>query len=960
MPTLFHNILAKCFCLFSVFCITEQTVLAQQKSRADWNRWVEVYGDTARIVNGEHPYYLLSWEIELPKEFKVVRWLGDKTAIVETINPFAAIHFPGSVRMMSVNDNWKLSPATGMLNQHKNRKEQFIVSGKNITTLTNQLQQWKNEVVVLQKDELSRSVVILATPAFVFKNIVSLPEVIFTDKRAEPVAEISIIGYDRGFHGINAVDYSIPGANGKGIVAGVKEQKMEAQDLDLFQRIDPSLLAANTVTNHATVVSSIIGGAGNSFYDGRGIANQCRFYSSNFSNLFADDAAVLNTANVSVQNHSYGTVVQSFYGAEAVSYDAQTWQHHHLLHIFSAGNQGTQAANSGAYANIPGYANLTGNFKMAKNIITVGALDTKGNIAAESSSGPLYDGRIAPQLTALGPNGTSDAAAMVSGAVAVIQQVYKDSNAQQLPPASLVKALLYNTADDIHRPGIDYKTGYGLLNSFDAVQSLQRKEYDGTTLLPNQQWTKTISIPADAARLKVTLSWTDSEATTNNNKALLNDLDLMVVHTATNTVYRPWVLSTFAHADSLAQLPTRKRDSLHTAEQVTIELPPAGNYEIQVLGTSVNQPIPFHIAFHIDTLNRFSFISPQHTSDVNRQENPELDIRWKTFVADTNTTGALAVSYDAGVNWQLITTAHKIYRNQYKWPVKDTQSRAMFRMQTAFGDFFSGEFVISPVVRPVVDFLCTDSFRLSWNKHVYANAYRLYALVDSPYLKPLLTVTDSFAVIHTQQYPWNVWAVEPVLGNGIPASRSVAQDIHLQGAHCFYRTFYHTLLNDNHLDLFFETGAPGYIDSLFFEQVTNSGQLVNTAGALKASVNIFNYTQLVTAVPPGTSYWRVRIKLKSGGIIYTEILSVTTSGKRFILFYPNPVSRNETLTYVLKQGVPNDSRLQLFDITGRLLRTYTEMPGTISTAPLPPGILVYKLVNSSGEVLETGKLVLLQ
>jgi hypothetical protein len=69
----------------------------------------------------------------------------------------------------------------------------------------------------------------------------------------------------------------------------------------------------------------------------------------------------------------------------------------------SAGNVGESFATDGKYANIPGYANLTGNFKMAKNIITVGAIDPKENIPPQSSAGPLYDGRIAPQLTAAQP-----------------------------------------------------------------------------------------------------------------------------------------------------------------------------------------------------------------------------------------------------------------------------------------------------------------------------------------------------------------------------------------------------------------------------------------------------------------------------------------------------------------------------------------------------------------------------
>jgi hypothetical protein len=61
----------------------------------------------------------------------------------------------------------------------------------------------------------------------------------------------------------------------------------------------------------------------------------------------------------------------------------------------------------------PAFANLTGNFKMAKNVLTIAAIDSTDEIPDLSSAGPVYDGRLAPQLTAPGPNGTSDAAAFV-------------------------------------------------------------------------------------------------------------------------------------------------------------------------------------------------------------------------------------------------------------------------------------------------------------------------------------------------------------------------------------------------------------------------------------------------------------------------------------------------------------------------------------------------------------------
>ena len=465
----------------------------------------------------DRPYYLIRWKTEMPAMAKVIRMINEKTAVIKISTKEEFDFIKKQVSVVVTNDQWKYSPA--LLKNIESKKqdvlESFIITGNDMEELQSILKFKTTDIIIISTDKLSNSLVIKCKASFLRNTIAVLKEVIFIDRYIQPQTEIGIIGYSRYFNGINQLDYLIPAANGKNITAGVKEQKMEAADLDLYKRVVPSSLASTTVSNHATVVSSIIGGAGNSFYNGRGIANGCKFYSSSFSNLFADDASILNTNKVTLQNHSYGTIVQQFYGAEAVSYDAHTWQNKNFVHVFSAGNSGRLAATEGKYTGLINYANLTGNFKMAKNIIAVAAIDNTGNIPAESSSGPAYDGRLMPQLTALGPNGTSDAAAVVSGTVAVMQQVYADSNSQSPPPGSLIKVILFNTADDIYKTGIDYKTGYGLVNSYAAVKSLQQKNYDGSALSQNQSWIKNIILPANTAQFKITLSWTDTVASIN-------------------------------------------------------------------------------------------------------------------------------------------------------------------------------------------------------------------------------------------------------------------------------------------------------------------------------------------------------------------------------------------------------------------------------------------------------------
>jgi len=943
--------------VFGIALLTARAQPAMAQQVADMhNRYAfDVYAKkNAAAYNPAINYYVA--ESNHFKTMEVIRQLDERTAIVKINTALQFNSIKQYARIAPANDDWKLSPAIKNLSPGK--QQVFIVAGLNSTTLLPALKKIDPRLEIIYTEPLSHSVLIRTNAKFLLGKISPLREVVFIDQQQKATAETGIIGYDRSFHGINTLDYSIPGASGRNTVVGVKEQRMEAADLDLYKRVLNSPIAAATTTNHATVIASIIGGAGNIFYDGRGIAHGCSFFPSSFNNIFPDDAVVLNNNKVTVQNHSYGTVIQQFYGAEALAYDAQLWNNKNLLHVFSAGNQGTAAAGEGKYANLPGYANLTGNFKMAKNLVTVAAIDNKENIPAESSAGPLYDGRIAPQLTALGPNGTSDAAAMVSGTIAVLQQVYADSNGQSIPPASVVKALLYNNTDAVSNKNIAYKTGYGILNSYASVKALQQKKYDGAAVAQGQSWTKTITLPANITLFKVTLAWTDTAAGLNNNKALLNDLDLEIKELGSGTIFRPWCLSVAAHADSLAKPAVRKRDSLNTAEQVTITLPAAGTYEIKVTGTSlVNASVPFHIAYLADTLHTFAFTSPQHASDLNRDEQPDIFIRWKAAVANSSETGNLYISYNDGLAWELIKTGVDLSANKYKWAIKDTASRALLKMETAFGDFLSKDFLISKVTRLNVDFLCTDSFRLSWNKHIYAAGYKLFCLTDSPYLKQLLTVTDTFITLNRTAYPSPVYAVEPLLSNNIPATRSLALDISLQGVKCFYNTLYYTLQDPNLLNLVLELSLPAYVDSIFFEQVTVNGQLIKRYDGKKATAASATYTQAENDPPPGTSYWRAKMKLKDGRIIYTETISVQTSGRRFVIFYPNPVSRNGTLNYIMQQGVPPGSRLALYDASGRFLKSYFQSD-PVDVSKLPAGLIIYKLITNDNKILETDKLVI--
>ncbi len=93
-----------------------------------------------------------------------------------------------------------------------------------------------------------------------------------------------------------------------------------------------------------------------------------------------------------------------------------------------------------------------------------------------------------------------------------------------------------------------------------------------------------VTVPAGIKKLKLTLVWNDPPALPNAEKALINDLDILLENALTGNTWRPWVLNSFPHPDSLLKPAERKRDSLNNVEQITLDNPDAGVYLFRING----------------------------------------------------------------------------------------------------------------------------------------------------------------------------------------------------------------------------------------------------------------------------------------------------------------------------------------------------------------------------------------
>ncbi|MBN2505484.1 MAG: S8 family serine peptidase, partial [Verrucomicrobia bacterium] len=210
-------------------------------------------------------------------------------------------------------------------------------------------------------------------------------------------------------------------------------------------------------------------------------------------------------------------------------------------------------------------------------------------------------------------NGSSMAAAAVSGVLALMQQYFEQEKTLTNSPA-LMKALLINGARDLKetydyelRNYINYQ-GWGLVsltNSLpedltptpDTPTSLFMADQDPARALATghtQLWTVTLTSNAQSAPLRVTLVWTDPPGHPSASQVkLVNDLDLVVTEGTNSYVGNNFPLGAAYCAPSDLSSPTNGasldslRDVVNNVENVFLEPPLAGAYTIAVIGTHV-------------------------------------------------------------------------------------------------------------------------------------------------------------------------------------------------------------------------------------------------------------------------------------------------------------------------------------------------------------------------------------
>ncbi len=406
-------------------------------------------------------------------------------------------------------------------------------------------------------------------------------------------------------------------------------------------------------TQHTTHVAGTVLGDGNRSSSAGGAAKQWRGVAPNatlvtyewwntVSELLAEHNSSINTYNASVSQNSWGlgpnhidavncTSLLGSYNSDSQYLDNITRGSlgRRITQVWAAGNERSTLDES--CGSLGFTYNTTAPYATSKNIITVGAVNKTGSISSFTSWGPTDDGRIKPDVVAVGVSvkstnssdtyeslsGTSMATPVVSGIVALIyQDFHQIFNRDPLP--STVKALLIHTAADINNTGPDYHTGYGLVNATKAIEKLREDNYTNVIIEDNVTQgtnnTFTIAVPNGQTELKITLVWDDYPADPAAAATLVNDLDLLVYNASGWRLY-PWTLNNTNPAGSAVQ---SEKDSTNNVEQVYISAPASGAWTVTVNGITVpNGPQNYSLIITNSAAPQISFVSPTPANSTN-------------------------------------------------------------------------------------------------------------------------------------------------------------------------------------------------------------------------------------------------------------------------------------------------------------------------------------------------------
>jgi hypothetical protein len=561
-------------------------------------------------------------------------------------------------------------------------------------------------------------------------------------------------------------------------------------------RVSPHIDFHNRMTNlvttnngsHGDHCAGIIAGAGNLEQEARGNAPGAGLFVSLYTHSSSSNLGFFSYPNAYLQDsllvssNSFGNGCNTGYNSLALYLDQTVRTHKGLSHVFSAGNSGTSNCSYGAGS---GWGNITGGTKVGKNVLAVGNLTKANALSSSSSRGPADDGRVKPNLCAVGSSvystyenasqyafasGTSMACPAVTGVMGLLHQGYQNLNGGEIAPSELLHALLMNTADDLGNPGPDFRFGYGRVNAKAAWEAMDANWYLNDTIVHNASASYSLVVPSGLSRIRVMLYWHDEPAQVQAARALVNDLDLALI-TPTGDTIRPWVLNPLPIADSLNANARRGRDSLNNMEQVTWTNPAPGNYTILVNGFSVPiGPQSFFLSWFFESAKlEWAYPSGGEAFIPGTSER----LYWDYLGASG--TFAIHYSLNGGQSWTAINTSVNSGSRDLLFNVPNNLQAELATFRIVRGAFSDTTLVPVSIIQVPqnlrTDTVCPYSVQLVWDAVPGADAYDVFML-GNLYMDSIATTTQTQFTVAPVPSTGDLWfAVRARTNQGVVGRR---------------------------------------------------------------------------------------------------------------------------------------------------------------------------------------------
>jgi len=452
------------------------------------------------------------------------------------------------------------------------------------------------------------------------------------------------------------------GVDGSGARVGVLDWFPAGIHADLAGRVTPVDVRWGE-DEHGVTVSGCVAGAGALEPRATGMApGASLFWTSWVPNPWTAMERFHDDYGVTIVNNSWNTKPGWWLDTHSWHGDLWAFGYYHerawavdalvrdtdLLVLFSAGNKrqvsflgphthGDQHGNEdgvsyeGLHPPNPRYQSIAG-AAIAKNVLTVGGTTKDDEINLFSSFGPTDDGRIKPDLVAVGldvlttaaadgyvaASGTSVSSPVVAGVAALLTDYSRRRHGRD-PSSSVLKNLLIHSARDLGEPGPDYQSGFGMVDAELAARILDAAVFDdamfraprrptgrviptslkgrskvdvGAKILSingvrslviedaldhGESSTFVLPVTSGCDELRATLLWHDPPG-----PELVNDLDLRVVAPDGQIIY-PFVLDP-GRPLAAAFRGINHRDNV---EQIRVRGPMAGRWRIIVDGAAV-------------------------------------------------------------------------------------------------------------------------------------------------------------------------------------------------------------------------------------------------------------------------------------------------------------------------------------------------------------------------------------